>query len=1117
MRLIMNLFHLNSLVQDVPEFTRFLKALAGQRDTRINLTVPEQAYAIIIASVSNATGRPALFISAHPELARRRYEQIKLWLHQGQTALYLPEVDLLASQKTADPVVNSERLRILSLLSGCGSGDSMGSAAIIVTSALSLAVKTVSKSAFCTLCFEIGSGRHIKQSELLEQIQSTGYEHDEIVEVPGTFVKRGGIVDIFPAGRELPVRIEFAGDEIESIREYDPRTQISTAQLTAFGITPAREFSSTGDANVLDYLPPNAILFIEDAHQIEAEIGRIERQAADLSAIDVQEGKDQEHRIPYFMWPEILTRLDGVAAKVELSSWDTVSLTGSASVHLPIEPASNFAARFSAFMENLEELRCKNNRVVIVSLQADRVKELLHERGMDFQPVQSLGQLPVRGSLTLVQGWIDGGWKINGQMLLLTDLELFGNIKQRRSAKPRPVRHHWFFDDISAGDLVVHVEHGIGRFAGVTRKTSAGVEREYLVLEYAGGDTLYVPVEQVDRVSLYIGGGERTPSLSRLGSQEWNRSRQRVKESVQNIASELIELYAGRDAGNGIAFSSDTLWQRELEASFPYMETTDQLHAMKEVKADMESSKPMDRLVCGDVGYGKTEIAVRAAFKAVMDNKQVAILVPTTILAEQHINTFRERLKTYPVRVDVLSRFSPQKEQAEAVRKLAEGTVDICIGTHRLLQKDVVFKDLGLVIIDEEQRFGVIHKEHFKKMRQTVDVLTLSATPIPRTMHMALSGIRDLSTIETPPESRLPVVTHVGEFSDRLVREAILREMERDGQVFVVHNRVNSIGGMASKIAGLVPEARISVAHGQMAEEKLEEVMADFIEGKSNVLVTTTIIESGLDMPNVNTLIVSDADRLGLTQLYQLRGRVGRGANVAFSYFLFDPGKHLTDQARERLKTIAQATELGAGFAIAMKDLEIRGAGNLLGVEQSGNIAAVGFSYYCQLLAEAVEEIKAKRDGQEVPKKTVEQGVSIDLKIPAFVPEYYIEDTRTRFNIYQRLAKYVDPESLRKIGAELVDRFGELPEEVANLLYIVEVRYLAALAGAESIFSNNDVLTVSFYGGGGAAQFARLRPGKGVHFGNRQLRIDMVSVHTDWRSLLRDILSQLAMAPVAAR
>jgi len=1100
----MNLFYLSKLLESSPEFGHLIHKLTEQQRSRISLQLAEQSYCYLATTVSGILRKPVIFVTAHPEMARRRFEQIKLWLKPGGRMYLFPEKELLSNPAVGDPVINSERLKILSMLAGnrCAPACPV-EVPFIVASALSLAGKCIGKEDFQSGTIEIKKGRRVTQSWLMDALQKNGYEYEEVVEIPGTFVKRGGLIDIFPAGYEQPVRIEFFGDDVESIREYDAKTQRSRFQVEELVIPPAREQIMSGTDSLLDYLPADTIVFIDDPVQIEAELEKIEEESAGLIS------EDSAHN--FFNWREINTRTGRMRYVIELSQWCEQGNESPDPIRLPLKPAASFAGRFPAFIEHLPELRRQNSRVLIVSQQADRVKELLLEHEVETYPANSLEDVPPQGSLTLMQGPVEGGWHLDNELVLLTDNELFGIFKQRRSMKKRPVRHHWFLNDINTGDLVVHVEHGIGRFAGTTRKVSSGIEREYLVLEYAGGDTLYVPVEQVDRVSLYIGGGERTPSLNRLGTQEWNRARQKVKDSVANIAGELIELYAKREAGGGVVFSPDTLWQKELEASFPYVETIDQLEALMSVKQDMESARPMDRLVCGDVGYGKTEIAVRAAFKTVMDGKQVAMLVPTTILAQQHMNTFSERLSTFPVKVAALSRFCSTGEQSEIIKRLKEGDVDICIGTHRILQKDVQFKDLGLVIIDEEQRFGVVHKEHFKKIRQSVDVLTLSATPIPRTMHMALSGIRDMSTIETPPENRLPINTFVGEFNDRVVREAILRELERDGQVFLVHNRIHSIGSLAYKLKELVPEAAIVVAHGRMNEEELEQIMSDFMAGKSQVLVTTTIIESGLDMPNVNTLIVDSADKLGLTQLYQLRGRVGRGANSAYAYFLFDSGRRLTDHARERLKTIAQATELGAGFAIAMKDLEIRGAGNLLGVEQSGNIAAVGFSYYTQLLAEAVDEIKARRAGKEIKKKTGEPAVSIDLKLNAYIDQDYIGNTRTRFNIYQRLATCNSAGTVKEIEEELTDRFGDIPGETANLLYIVEMKMLAVAVGIESIFKDGYRMTLSFKEGAMPdSSIADPLMRRIIVFGNRQIRIDLDKAGDQWKEMLRQLLQNIS-------
>jgi transcription-repair coupling factor (superfamily II helicase) len=609
-------------------------------------------------------------------------------------------------------------------------------------------------------------------------------------------------------------------------------------------------------------------------------------------------------------------------------------------------------------------------------------------------------------------------------------------------------------------------------------------------------------------VSRYIGAGEKSPALSRLGTQEWNRTRQRVKESVAEIAHDLLQLYAAREVLPGFAFSPDTVWQKELEASFPYIETPDQVKVQEEVKADMERARPMDRLVVGDVGYGKTEIAIRAAFKAVMDNKQVAVLVPTTILAEQHFVTFKQRMAAFPVRIDILSRFRKPAEQKKVLEGIANGSIDICIGTHRLLQKDVVFKDLGLLIIDEEQRFGVAHKEYLKKMQQKVDVLTLSATPIPRTLHMSLIGVRDMSVIETPPENRLPVKTYVAEYSDQIVKDAILREIERGGQVFFVHNRVQGSAAIATRLQNLLPEVKIDVAHGQLPEDKLEQVMLRFQNGETNVLVCTTIIESGLDMPNVNTLIVNQADRFGLTQLYQLRGRIGRGSNSAYAYFLYNKNKKLTDAARKRLQTIFEATELGAGFGIALKDLEIRCAVVLLGTQQSGNISAVGFNLYTQLLAEAIEEQKSRLSGEEkTSRKVILSPPSIDLPLKAYIPDSYVPDLEMRLHLYQKLSQVSSLEGIKELKSELEDRFGLIPPEVDNLLYVLKLKALGLKARIESISTSDSVITLRLHQG---EQFSRgiinAISALGIKAGIAQVIINLNSSRENWQKLLERVL-----------
>jgi len=641
----------------------------------------------------------------------------------------------------------------------------------------------------------------------------------------------------------------------------------------------------------------------------------------------------------------------------------------------------------------------------------------------------------------------------------LTDAEIFGwrRPEPRRPTHRRKAAPESFFSDLTPGDFVVHIEYGIGIFRGLVVRAMEGIEREYLQVEYGEGDRLYVPIHQADRLGRYIGAGDRPPRLNRLGATNWQMVKKRVKQAAEQVARELLELYAARALVAGHAFGPDDPWQAELEASFPYFETEDQLRAIADVKADMEKPKPMDRLICGDVGYGKTEVALRAAFKAVLDGKQVAILVPTTVLAQQHYATFRQRLAPFPVEVEMLSRFRSRAEQRKILEKLLAGEVDIVIGTHRLLQQDIAFADLGLLVIDEEQRFGVTHKERLKRMRTEVDVLTLTATPIPRTLYMAITGVRDISTIETPPEERLPVTTYVGQYDAQLVRRAILREMERGGQVFYVHNRVQTIGAVLCRLEKLVPEVTFAMGHGQMREAGLERVMLRFVVGEVDVLVCTSIIESGLDIPNANTLIVERADRFGLAQLYQLRGRVGRGAQRAYAYFFHNRLTRLTSDARQRLETMHEMTELGAGYTIAMRDLEIRGAGDILGSRQSGHVAAVGFDLYTRLLRRAVQELKSRREGRPSPPEPL-GGVRIDLPLPVRLPEDYVPDTRLRLQMYRRLAGLDSMAQIDEMEQELADRFGPLPQGARNLMYQLRLKALARDAGVGVIGVEGDRL-----------------------------------------------------------
>ena len=865
---------------------------------------------------------------------------------------------------------------------------------------------------------------------------------------------------------------------------------------------------------LIDYLPAaaNPWLIVEDAGELMAALSDLEGQAEQL-ARDLHAAGDVPAVLarPYLAAEVLRERL----RPTRPCSWATAHSAGSR--HKQTDPLADafsagprYGGQMRTILAEVESRLAGGDRVVMVSRQAPRLADLLGEAGHAVVPASDVPALPPPG-LTLVQGVMDEGWKLEAgnwkletgswqlaswklrteataaipatrnphpvssnqfpasRLWFLTDAELFGwgKPKPRRPQRTRAMAPEVFFADVQPGDFVVHIEHGIGRFHGLIRMPVDGTEREYLQVEYAQGDQLYVPVHQADRLARYVGAGEAIPSLHRLGTAEWEQVKQRARRAVAEIADDLLELYAAREVVQGHAFSPDAAWQHELEASFPYVETEDQLVAIEAVKQDMEQARPMDRLICGDVGYGKTEVALRAAFKAIMDNKQVAILVPTTVLAQQHYTNFSRRLAAFPVSVAMLSRFQTSGQQDRVLSGLANGSVDLVIGTHRLLSNDVAVKDLGLLIVDEEQRFGVAHKERIKQLRTEVDVLTLTATPIPRTLHMSLTGVRDLSTIDTPPEERLPIKTFVGDFDETLVRQAILREIDRNGQVFFVHNRVQGIEQIAARLAKIVPEVRIAIAHGQMPERELSAVMLAFAEGEYDVLVCTSIIESGLDIPNANTIIINRADMFGLAQLYQLRGRVGRSAVRAYAYMLVDKYKALSEDARRRLEAIQEASELGAGFRIAMHDLEIRGAGELLGSRQHGHIAAVGFDLYTRLLAQAVNEARENAAGDRgqddrsqgagrvavavCTEDPLAPTVQLDLNLPARIPESYVPEAALRLQLYRRLAGLTALDAVDELAHEFADRFGPTPEEVRNLLFVVQIKVLAINAGVEAI------------------------------------------------------------------
>ncbi len=907
------------------------------------------------------------------------------------------------------------------------------------------------------------------------------------------------------------------------------------------------------DSSGLDYLPADGLLVLDRLGQMEAEAQEMYDRFAQMRASREDRGELPRHfPSPHLDWgqfaAELLLRRRVLLQPPYIPPSPGQSEGGTDADRI-FQPATPYYGKLEQFASDVRRHQQEGKTIVAVSQHARRLAEILAGEGMGVSVSANLDEMPQPGGVYLLAGSLREGWALASppstlsigdgkgvaepevrpapqHLTLLTDAELFGTAKERRYRRPRTNRgSEVVLSELVPGNYVVHIDHGVARFAGTTRMDDpsaippdeGGIQgsKEYLVLEYADNDKLYVPTEHLDRVSAYVAAQDQPPTLSRLGTAEWAKTKERVKGATRELAEELLKLYASRQVAEGHEFSPDTVWQQELEDSFPYDETPDQSQAINEVKADMEQSRPMDRLICGDVGYGKTEVALRAAFKTVADGMQVGLLVPTTVLAQQHYGTFSERLSPFPLRVEVLSRFRTPKEQQEVVEGLKQGTVDIVIGTHRLLQKDVHFKNLGLVVVDEEQRFGVAHKEKLKQLRREVDVLTLSATPIPRTLYMALSGIRDMSTIDTPPEARLPVKTFVSEYSDDVIKEAILRELERDGQAFFLHNRVKTIGQAAAHVAELVPQARILIGHGQMPESELEDVMVAFSNGEADVLVCTTIIESGLDLPNVNTLVVDRADHFGLSQLYQLRGRVGRGDHRAYAYLMVPRGRRITEAAEQRLEAILEASELGSGFRVAMRDLEIRGAGNLLGAAQSGQIHAVGLDLYSQLLQEAVREVATQRGNPPVvpPSQRGTEGGNlprVQLPLPAQIPEEYIAHMPTRLAVYQQLARITERREVPELREELRDRFGPLPQEVENLLLLVDLRALAHAVGIESVVRSGDVIVVALREPVGGAKLPLQRAlGPSVNVGNQQMTLATRQLGLQWLTRLTRVLERL--------
>ena len=1127
-------------------YRRLLEQITKDKESP-RAAIPPATAPLLLASLWKDVGVPMLIIAPRPDEARRLHGELLTYLGQDEALHYLPEPEAIPFERlVSDGLTNNQRLAALAAMDPRNDSPFM-----VVTSVVAALRKTIPPKSFREASHTFSVGQRVRLSQMLTQWVDIGYRRDDGVEVPGSFSLRGGIVDVYSPQANLPARLEFVGDEIDSIRLFNPSTQRSVGHADSVTVMPCREalpslashdevsrliaamnfsdctasvkdrideelasiFAGQGveehafyngllnHACLLDYLPKNTLVALSSAGQVASTGNELTHRMWELRHARESRGElPANFPAPQLDWPDFQKRLaDSQCLSLQLGGDDTT-----VAFHQP----PLYYGRLEHFAEQASSEAQNGARVVVVSRHARRVAEILQDAGIPASIHDGLEEAPAVGSVSLVSDFLQGGWTLETQgvrTIVLSDAELFGVSKERPSRRRSVVRGNAPASQLTPGEYVVHIDHGIARFAGTQQREANGEQQEYLVLEYAEGDKLLVPTGQLDRVSPYLAPSDQEPSLTRLNTQEWARAKARAKASTKEMAQELLQLYASRQVAQGHAFPGDSAWQRELEDSFPYEETEDQRRTIDEVKSGMENPQPMDRLVCGDVGYGKTEVALRAAFKAVEDGTQVAILVPTTVLAQQHYATFTERLAPFPARVEVLSRFRSPKEQDDVIERLKLGTVDIVIGTHRLLQKDVSLKNLGLVIVDEEQRFGVAHKEQLKRLRREVDILTLSATPIPRTLYMSLSGIRDMSTMETPPEERLPVKTTVCEYSDDVIQEAIQRELDRGGQAFFLHNRINSIQRVADNIKQLVPEATLGIGHGRMHESELEEVMSRFAQGEMDVLVCTSIIESGLDIPNANTLIIDRADRFGLSQLYQLRGRVGRATQRAYAYLLTPPRRRITEAAGKRLAAVLEASELGSGFRIAMRDLEIRGAGNILGAEQSGNIHAVGFELYSQLLNQAVGEAQQEvgAPNVELPPSPAMAQARVNLPLTAHIPEEYISHLPARLEVYQRLARADSPEQVDEIGDEMRDRFGPMPEPVADLLYVSRVRVLADQAKLLSVAwaDANIILRLSHPVGGAAPALAKAL-GPLVRVGNNQLQMSHRRGNRPWQDQL---------------
>ncbi len=1155
----MSLRGLTNVISHAPALRAVVEEVRLSRAAR-GLGLPRAARPFVVAALQRHLRQPFIYVTSSVEASRIAADALNnlavappLRFTEPNTAFY----------DTVAPVrdVIAQRSAVLAALANAADRRSpdadhelpqdAGSSLLVVTSPRALMHPTLPAAAFRLNTRVIRRDATLSLEAMLGHWAAVGYESESVVERIGTFSRRGGIVDVWSPAHPLPVRIELFGNVADSIRYFDPGTQRSGQALERVIVTPL-DGRPAGGTSLLDYLDDWALLVVDDEEELRAawhtleEKAQRERETLATSEVGTSQG------VPYITWDTFVATRAKLRVLV-LGQSETTGLSGHPLAAQFAQPP-RFAGQITPLLDYLRTHRAEGDRVrtVVVSRQAARLAELWSERHAAIAAQATLDE-PPQGALTFVSGALPAGFifethneesgmekesdhqpqdSIPGsQLILLTDAEIYGYVRpewflrtRARQAAPEKA-----FSDWQPGDAVVHEDYGIGIYRGLVRLTiasspaltppgeGASSEREYLLLEYAEGDRLYVPLHQLDRITRYVGSDDAQPRLDKLGSGQWEREKHKARGAAAELARELLQLYAERELAKRPPFSKDTPWQIEMESAFPFIETDDQLRAIQDVKADMERPQPMDRLVVGDVGFGKTEVALRAAFKAVQDGKQVAVLVPTTVLAQQHWNTFSQRLAAYPIQIEMLSRFRTPAEKRAVIEGLRDGTVDIVIGTHALIGKEVRFKNLGLLIIDEEHRFGVAAKEKLKRLRTEVDVLTLTATPIPRTLYLGLSGVRAISRIETPPADRLPIISFVGPWDDAIVQQAIRRELDRDGQVFFVHNRVQTIHLIEQKLRRLVPEAHIAIAHGQMNERDLARVMARFAESSAStasdrvdILLCTNIIESGLDIPNANTIIVDHADHFGLAELYQLRGRVGRSTIQAYAYFLYERHSRMTPEARERLEMLRETAGIGAGYSIALRDLEMRGAGELLGAKQSGHIAAVGFDLYTRLLANQVQTLRALRDGTPPPPPEP-KAVTIDLPLTIGLPEGYIGDTQLRVQLYRRAASLASEEEIRAFEEELEDRFGKLPQAARNLTYQLRLKLIATALGAQSITTDGNRFVIR------AEAISRMDPqrlqrliGSDALIGRTQVSFLRSGTPEQWKQRLMDVLKRLA-------